>query len=74
MPIHVKVIPAARKNEIKKEGELYRVYLTAPAQDGRANQALIEALATYFGVKKRQIQIIKGLKSRLKTINISSNI
>ncbi|HLF18132.1 MAG TPA: DUF167 domain-containing protein [Candidatus Omnitrophota bacterium] len=41
---------------------------------GKANRALIETLAGYFGVKKHQIQIIKGLKSRLKTINISSNI
>ncbi|MFA5088710.1 MAG: DUF167 domain-containing protein [Candidatus Omnitrophota bacterium] len=70
MNIQVKVIAGAKKNFIKKEGESFKVYLTAPAVEGKANKALIGFLAENFQVKKNQIQIIKGLKSRDKIINI----
>jgi len=70
MKIDVKVIPGARKNLIKQEGGMWKVHLSAPAVDGKANKALIVLLAEHFKVRKSQIEIIKGLKSRRKTINI----
>jgi uncharacterized protein (TIGR00251 family) len=70
MRIQLKVIPGAKRNEWKSEGEQVRVYLTAPAVDGKANAALVRFLAEYYGVKISQIEIIKGLKSRNKVINI----
>ena len=70
MKINIKVIPGAKKNLMKEENGSCKVYLTAPALEGRANRALVEFLAAYFGVKKGQIEIIKGLKSRNKTVNI----
>ncbi len=71
MKLTIKVIPGAKKNELKEEPSgLTKVYLRAPAVDGKANKALIEFLSRSFGVKKPQIEIIKGLKSRNKTINI----
>ena len=70
MPLHVKVIPNAKRNELIKEGDGYKAYLSAPAVDGKANKALIDLLAGHFNVKKYRIEIIKGLKSRHKTINI----
>lgn len=74
MKIDVKVIPAAKRSLVKQEGKTWRVYLNAPAVDGKANKALIALLAKYFKVRKNQIEIIKGLKSRRKTININDNI
>ena len=71
MKLAIKVIAGARKNFLKQEGELIKVYLTAPAIDGKANRALIEFLSEHFNVSKSQIEIIKGLKSRRKTISIS---
>lgn len=68
MKLTIKVIPKAKKNEIKGE----RVYLKAPAVDGKANKALIEFLAEHYKVKKRQISILKGLKSRNKVVEIIS--
>jgi len=68
--ITVKVIPQAKKSLVKKEEGLLKVYIRAPAVEGKANGALIELLAGYFDVRKSQIQIIKGLKSRIKTISI----
>ncbi len=69
--VEVRVIPRAGRNEIKEDGEKLRVYLTAPAEDGRANQALVKVLAEHFGVKKSMITIIKGLRSRQKAIKIT---
>ncbi len=70
MKIDVKVIPAAKRNFFKQEGEMIKIYLTAPPVDGKANKALIEFLAQHFCVKKAQITITKGLQSRNKTIII----
>lgn len=66
----IKVIPGARKNLYKEENGIVKVYLTAPPVDGRANQALCEFLAEHFDVRSSAIEIIKGLKSRNKVINI----
>ena len=70
MKIDVKVIPGARKNLFKQEEGLTKVYLTAQAQEGKANKALVDFLAKHFHVPKAQIEITKGLKSRNKTISI----
>ena len=71
MKIDVKVIPNAKKKLVKEENGLWKIYLTAPAVEGKANKALIEILADHFGIKRNQIQMTKGLQSRLKTININ---
>jgi len=73
MKVEVKVIPGAQKNYIKGDGELLRIYLTSPAVDGRANKALIEFLANHFNVRKSQIEIVQGLRSRNKIIRINDN-
>ena len=71
MNLKIKVIPGAKKNFVKKEEDIYKVYLTAPAVEGKANKALIEILAEHFNVKKNHIEIIKGLKSRQKVVSIT---
>ncbi len=68
MQLRIKVIPHARRNAIEKQDDLWKVYLTAPAIEGKANTALISFLAEHFDVAKNRIQITKGLKSRHKTI------
>ncbi|MEO0130396.1 MAG: DUF167 domain-containing protein, partial [candidate division WOR-3 bacterium] len=50
--IKIRVIPNAKKNEVVKEENRLKVYLTAPPIEGKANKALIEILAEYFNVKK----------------------
>lgn len=70
MRIEIKVIPGASKDALKEENGLIKVHLRAPAVDGKANAALIKFLAEHYGVKISQIEVIKGLKSRHKIINI----
>ena len=70
MRISLKVMPSAKKNQWVDEDGLIKVYLNAPAVDGKANAALIKFLARHFDIKSSQIEIIKGLKTRQKVINI----
>jgi hypothetical protein len=70
MILNVKVIPKARKNEIKKEGDCWKVHLTAPPERGKANRLLIELFSKEFKVKKNQIKIVQGEKSRHKIVQI----
>lgn len=69
--VNVRVIPGAKRTSVTREGDLLRVRLTAPAVDGKANKALVDVLADYFKVRKSRLEIIKGLKSRVKTISIN---
>ncbi|MFH1540967.1 MAG: DUF167 domain-containing protein [Elusimicrobiota bacterium] len=70
MIIEIKVITNAKKNEIKRDGNKYKVYITAPAVDGKANKKLIEFLAEYFKLKKSDIFIKRGEKSHYKIIQM----
>jgi uncharacterized protein (TIGR00251 family) len=69
--IRISVKPNARKAEMIKlaDGE-YRALVSAPAQDGKANLALIELLAEYFEVPKTTIKILRGHGARHKLIEI----
>lgn len=69
--IQVKVLPRSSKTEIVgKAAGVYRIKLTAPPIEGKANKALINFLAKKTGLPKRKIQIVSGEHSRNKTIRI----
>jgi uncharacterized protein (TIGR00251 family) len=70
--LQVKVLPRSSRNAIvgKEEG-LFRVKLTAPPVEGKANKALIGFLAKTLGVSSKDIEIISGKRSRKKSVRIS---
>lgn len=70
MRLEIKVIPGAKKDALSEQNGAVKVHLRAPAVDGKANAALVKFLAEHYGVKTSQIEVIKGLKSRHKVINI----
>jgi uncharacterized protein (TIGR00251 family) len=70
MKLEVRVVPRAKKNLLKKENNLIKVYLTKPACNGQANAQLIEFLSQELKIKKYRIRIIKGYTSRQKIIEI----
>jgi uncharacterized protein (TIGR00251 family) len=71
MILNIRVLPKSSKAFIKKEEGFLKAYLTKPARGGLANKQLIELLAEYLGIKKYQIMISKGEKSRDKIIQIN---
>jgi hypothetical protein len=71
MRISVKVVPRAAKNGVEciRDGQ-YRVRLTAPPIDGKANHLLLKLIAQHFGVTPSSIHIIAGENSRQKIIEL----
>ncbi|MEO0079602.1 MAG: DUF167 domain-containing protein [candidate division WOR-3 bacterium] len=70
--IKVRVTPNARHDYITIEGDVVKAYVTAPASEGKANRALVALLSDFFGVKKRDVTIIKGERSRDKVVEIAA--
>ncbi len=70
--IKIKVIPNAKKNKVVESEGLFKVYVNAPAVDGKANKALIEVLSEYFDVRKSSVRIVRGEKSREKVVEVNS--
>src|SRR5262245_50306456 len=63
----VRAQPGARKAGVKGEqsGAL-KLAVTAPPEDGRANEALVELLGDLLDLKRSQVELIAGTTSRDK--------
>ena len=72
MRLPVKVVPRAKKTGIATAADgTIVVKVRAPAEDGRANEAVIEALAEHFKIKPRAETIVHGHASRRKLVEIN---
>ncbi|HNX81796.1 MAG TPA: DUF167 domain-containing protein [Candidatus Omnitrophota bacterium] len=71
MKISVRVKAGSRVEKIEKitETELV-VFVKAPPHEGKANEAVVEALSDYFDLSKSRITIVRGHTSRNKIIEI----
>ena len=68
----VRVSPGARHSSlIGAYGERLKVAIDAPPQRGKANRALERLLATLLGVRQQDVEVVKGLTSRDKTVRVS---
>lgn len=71
--LSVRVQPGASKDEIVGiQGNNIKIRISAPPQDGKANDQLIKFLARNFGVAKSRIQLLSGESGREKRIRITS--
>lgn len=74
--ITVKLTPKAAKNAVLgwtegADGQKWlKCGVTAVPDKGKANKALIDLLADYYGVPKTSILIVRGPTDRLKIIEI----
>lgn len=55
---------------IAPHGDCYKVRITAPPVDGKANAHLLRFLARAFGVGRNQVTLVNGDTSRNKTFRI----
>jgi uncharacterized protein (TIGR00251 family) len=67
----VRAQPGARKTGVLGEhnGAL-KIAVTAPPEDGRANEAILEVLHDYLGLKRSQIELLQGRTQRNKVFLI----
>lgn len=49
-------------------GDTVKIALQAPAVDGKANKALVAFLASLAGIPKSHVTILRGDRSRDKTV------
>ena len=68
--IKIRVTPNAKKDEVVQEGDLLKVYVSAPASGNKANFAALLAVADYLGIRKGKVRLVKGAKSREKLIEV----
>jgi uncharacterized protein (TIGR00251 family) len=67
----VKVHPRARRSAVTgRLGDAWKLDLTAPPVEGRANEECVRYLAELVGVPRARVRIVMGLTSRTKVVEI----
>lgn len=70
--LHLFIQPKSSKNQIVgPHNGMLKIKIAAPPVDGEANSELIEYLAKFFKVPKRDITLVKGDTGRQKTVDIA---
>ena len=68
MNVGIRVIPGAKKKEIKRDAQGLIVKLVSRPQEGKANRELVEYLASTFSARKSEVLIVSGEKGRKKIV------
>lgn len=71
LQITVSARPGARTEKVRlqADGSLL-IQVRAPALDGRANQALLAAVARALRLRPRQVRLVRGERAREKVIEV----
>ena len=70
--ITIKVVPHASRDQICGFlDKALKIQVMAPPEGGRANQAVIEVLSEALGIKRHQIQLLKGHFQAQKVLQIA---
>jgi uncharacterized protein YggU (UPF0235/DUF167 family) len=71
--VRVRVKPGSRKGPLVEGGPdgVLTVYVRERAVDGAANEGVIAALADFWGVSRRDVEIASGHAARIKTVIVT---
>ena len=70
--IELRAQPRARRNALDcSAAQALKAAVTAPAEDGRANKAVIELLANQWRLPKSAFEVTRGAAARDKVLSIS---
>lgn len=70
--MHLRVTPRAGRDRILGVAEsVPRVAVSAPAHDGKANEAVLRYLADCWRLPRTRLRLVKGRTGRNKTILVS---
>lgn len=75
--LRVRLTPRANRNAVEglvqdAQGQtLLQLRLKAPPVEGAANKALMDFLASELRLRKSDVEIVAGAKSRVKTLQLS---
>ena len=69
--IEVRAVPGSSKEGLAgKLGQAFKVKVRAPAQDGRANEALCALLACHLMLPRKNVRLSRGETARQKWVQI----
>lgn len=69
--LSLRVSPGAKKSVVVgRYGERWKIRVAAPAESGRANEALIELLGKTLKVPRSQLRVVTGVSSRDKIVEV----
>ena len=72
MKIFVKAKPNAKEESVEKIDETHFVVaVKEPPRQGRANNAIAQALAEYFHVPQSNVKLISGFSSKQKIFEVT---
>jgi uncharacterized protein len=69
--VRLRVSPGARRSElVGRHGDGWKVRVTAPPEDGRANDAVLDLLAEQLELPRRSLSIVSGHTAREKIVRM----
>lgn len=68
--LDVRVQPRASVRKLKLEDSQVKAYLYSPPEGSKANTELIELFSDVLHVPKRNLSLVRGMRSRSKTVRI----
>jgi uncharacterized protein YggU (UPF0235/DUF167 family) len=69
--VELRVHPRARRTALAMVAGVLKASVTAPPEDGKANDAVIALLSREWRLPKSAFAVIKGATTRDKTIGVS---
>lgn len=71
MTVELRAQPRARRTVLDCTGGGLKAAVTAPAEDGKANKAVIDLLAEAWRLPKSAFEVTRGAAARDKVLSIS---
>jgi uncharacterized protein (TIGR00251 family) len=69
--VDLRVQPRARRTALDDANGTLKAAVTAPPEDGKANDAVIALLAETWRLPKSSFSIVKGASIRTKTVSVA---
>lgn len=67
----LKVHPAAKQDLLEERSAgVFEAWVRAPAEEGRANAAVLSLLAARLGLPAKRLRIIKGARAPSKLVQV----
>lgn len=71
--VRIVVQPNAKKTRFTGFHDgMVKLAIAAPPVDGKANKEIVSYLAKFFGLKKREVHLVSGERSRKKLCTLAS--
>ena len=76
--VTIRLSPRAKANRLlaitaAEGGRVVKASVTAPAEGGRANEALLQLLARAWRLPRSDLSIVAGITSRTKTVRVAGD-